>query len=803
MIIKSFVCENLGGLVHQELELKPGMNVICGPNEAGKSTVVEGILGILFRSHRLRKTTSDREFEERFRPYPHGDSIKCRLTFLADGQEYQLSKEWGGSPQLSLTVQGQLLKEEKGVLEKLRQLLRYGEGTYSNVVFARQRDLRVALEKLQRDEETSHALSDVLHKAVLALDGVSLERLKKRIEEEYTALQGHWDIENRRPEKGRDLDDPWKTGRGLVLDSYYRQDELRRKIILTRQLEDEYSSAVERLQELNKKRAEIKAAKNKYAALEDDVSQRILLETEINSLEKELNELKEIIQLKPAQEAELTGFRQEIERLTRENSAIRAEIAVAERIQNGKAARELLERSAGLRKEIAAKEQALAGYPPVTEDQLKRLEELYAQLTTTKAALKAATLQASLKKAPQQVFVTRGLKDREIITSGSEFAASGFFRLETEDGLELEVRAGKIDFYALSAQFTRDKEEYQELLNRLKIADLQEAQKIFSLRTQLGRELQVLETKLAGLEQGRDMEALKQEVSELDKLAARPLEELANLLSKNEQALQEANLQAAIRQNTIEGWLAKYGDLDKLLEIFAQCSGVLAEKKKKLSALAPLPEEFASPQAFKEELACLRKQDEDLAEEEQRAQKTCFEKERQLPDISSEELQGLYKQARADFERLEYRLQKIKLIREVFQKKSEEIKQESYQPLLRAFSRYLSRLTQSRYEIGEVRENLEVRIARDDRVFLPSSLLSTGTADAVLLALRLALVETIFPHGEGLVVLDDCLVNLDPGRKEQAAQVLREFAERYQVIFTTCDPQTAQFLGGNVINLAP
>lgn len=52
-----------------------------------------------------------------------------------------------------------------------------------------------------------------------------------------------------------------------------------------------------------------------------------------------------------------------------------------------------------------------------------------------------------------------------------------------------------------------------------------------------------------------------------------------------------------------------------------------------------------------------------------------------------------------------------------------------------------------------------------------------------------------------MVVLDDVLLDMDPGRRRGAAKLLAGFAEENQVIFTTCDPAIAELLGGNRIEL--
>lgn len=80
-------------------------------------------------------------------------------------------------------------------------------------------------------------------------------------------------------------------------------------------------------------------------------------------------------------------------------------------------------------------------------------------------------------------------------------------------------------------------------------------------------------------------------------------------------------------------------------------------------------------------------------------------------------------------------------------------------------------------------------------------ILSAGTRKTVLLAFRLAVLSYYFPNGEGLIVLDDDLLDMDPDRRLQAAALLKSFSEKNQIIFTTCDPAIAELLGGNQIKI--
>jgi exonuclease SbcC len=92
-------------------------------------------------------------------------------------------------------------------------------------------------------------------------------------------------------------------------------------------------------------------------------------------------------------------------------------------------------------------------------------------------------------------------------------------------------------------------------------------------------------------------------------------------------------------------------------------------------------------------------------------------------------------------------------------------------------------------------------IIKEDGTEIPIDLLSTGTGDGTAIALRLAMAEHLLQDRKGFMIMDDPLVNLDPERRKAAAEVLRDFAGKFQLIVTTCDPNTAGLLGGNLIEI--
>jgi exonuclease SbcC len=110
-------------------------------------------------------------------------------------------------------------------------------------------------------------------------------------------------------------------------------------------------------------------------------------------------------------------------------------------------------------------------------------------------------------------------------------------------------------------------------------------------------------------------------------------------------------------------------------------------------------------------------------------------------------------------------------------------------------------MTNDAYKVSGLDDDFNLTLVRDEQLEMPVELLSSGTYDSVALALRLAILENILGDNKGFVVLDDCLVDLDPYRKEKAVEIIKEFAKRHQVIFVTCSPDTAQLLGGKIIEM--
>ncbi len=113
----------------------------------------------------------------------------------------------------------------------------------------------------------------------------------------------------------------------------------------------------------------------------------------------------------------------------------------------------------------------------------------------------------------------------------------------------------------------------------------------------------------------------------------------------------------------------------------------------------------------------------------------------------------------------------------------------SHQPqLLQAASTYFKSLTGGRYtsiQLVEDNQGLHV-INQQGRIIEKPDVLSRGTREQLYLSLRFAMMDVVDPSGTLPILLDEVFVNWDQGRRRQAIDLLSQVGYKRQVIVTTC-----------------
>ena len=83
-------------------------------------------------------------------------------------------------------------------------------------------------------------------------------------------------------------------------------------------------------------------------------------------------------------------------------------------------------------------------------------------------------------------------------------------------------------------------------------------------------------------------------------------------------------------------------------------------------------------------------------------------------------------------------------------------------------------------------DNMQLAGIRQDGGRVPVAGMSTGTADQLYLALRVAAIEDYLDHAEPMpFVADDLFINFDDKRAAAGFRVLGELAKKTQVLFFT------------------
>jgi hypothetical protein len=207
MRLVSLEVKHFGCVKHAELELDGGLNVLFGPNDLGKSTLVEAIRAALLlpvRSAALRT----------FAPWGRDETPEVRLVLRANDQRfYRINKTFGLSATLEWSNDGKSFSHDSSareVDERIRQLLQWGlpaaPGTARGMpdsfltkvlIPSRQETLGVLSETLATDKDDSgkkQIASALLSSALAALAEEPLfkqvlERATLKVNEAFTTTR--------------------------------------------------------------------------------------------------------------------------------------------------------------------------------------------------------------------------------------------------------------------------------------------------------------------------------------------------------------------------------------------------------------------------------------------------------------------------------------------------------------------------------------------------------------------------------------------------------------------------------------
>ena len=799
MIIKKYHSGRFAGIKDVSVEFKDGLNVILGSNESGKSTLVEGIHSVLFKPSKIgRKSAEDKEFHSKFMPYPIGDSIDGEIDLEHNGEIYTLSKEWGADASSKLTMPNKIvIKSDVSINDTLKDVYIYGEGTYSNVFFLKQYYLKEAINRIVQNKEATSEISSLLRSTIMELDGVSLESLGQKIQDEIDTLLKRWDVERNYPENNKGINNPYKVGFGQVVESYYAKERIKLEMDRAEEAEKKFNEICIHIKNTEERIEELKTKKESMESLENDVIQRSILEPQIEQLNKDISALSKINQEWPRSDERVKQLTSELEKLEEEK-------VLSKKVEEKNTLEKNLAKADEINKKLKELITQISGIKAVTKEDIKSLETCYNGMNRAEAMMKAGVIMAKLNYFPEgkKLVVTKDLEEPQQVNAGDSFSANGFMKLQSENLIEIEIKSGDIDFNEIRMKYENYKKNYEQLLKKLEVKNLEEAKLNKEKIDNLNRSLESCNLQKSQYLGELNYEELKDKIKEFGDLS---LVRSTIIIESDMNAVNKEKIELfsekKLLESNINKWVAEYKDLDGLFNKTIDIKLRQKEIKTNIDKLAELPAEYSSADEFRTILTQTRSSHGNLINTLASQKEEYYEREKELPESTYEELSESLLQAEIMFEK---RLEKGKRLLKI-QKDFENIKlkmdEQSFVPVITAFSGYLNLLTDGSYKATDIDDDFNLKLENENNTIMPLNLLSSGTYDCVALALRLAIAEYILGDNKGFLILDDCLVDLDPNRKETAVKLISQFAKKHQVIFTTCSPDTAALLGGYLIKI--
>lgn len=794
MILHRISLAPFAGL-QKEFSFTPGLNVVLGPNDVGKSTLFRAVDSVFFLPVKLRASTVEGKNLPRLIPLG-GDHAKVKIEFGLGEKKYSLEKRWGANFSCELKLpDGNILSSPEAVDQRLSELLPVPAATFQSVLLTSQNALERTKEEFAQKPEALHSLGDALRRATELTGGVSVEKFKAELESRLTAQLENWDMQAGGPKGGRGIENKWQKGRGNVLRAYYAKEELKKDLARANALETELDEKLKVLAARQAERAERQDFVTKNRDLVESVAARKTLELQLGQAEKEVETLTREFSRWVQADADRKILKEEVERLEKKREGAEAEMKLARAGMERKALAARFEKIEEARRRWLEKQQSFSALPALKAEDLKKIHTLSASLNLAKAG--KLRLQF-IAKSKMDLSVQKNFDPprRGVIEAGASMSIQSGSRIQIQNELfELTVVSG--DEKALEAETAA----LNSLLTGLGVASAEEAQERSERWSLAGGALREAEGIYKALLGRDDYEQLRQKIESGGSVPARDAESVEKEF--RELSLQYSEKKAAFTAagRVLEELSARYSvsKSEELTKLMLRQSTEAEKARARLQQLPALPSEMGDTEAY---LAKYRRYQNELlplTEEVRILSNTVAELKARMPEQSAQDFDRQHREAQSVFE------SELKRARALFKVKeaAEKIESEAgdiYREFRAGFDHYVNELSFGKYGKAGMEAALPAHFLRKDGAEIPFEWLSAGTKDAFALALRLSMAKHFLKGNDGFVMMDDPMVAMDPERQKAAAGLLRSFADGVQMILFTCHPSHAELLGGSRIS---
>ena len=117
MIIKDIRLTNFGKFNHKMVTLEPGLNIVYGENEAGKTTLHTFIRGMLFGIEKQRGKASGKDLYTKYEPWENPANYHGMMRIESDGVTYRIERNFN-----KLNKSFKVINEDEGIELKTEEI---------------------------------------------------------------------------------------------------------------------------------------------------------------------------------------------------------------------------------------------------------------------------------------------------------------------------------------------------------------------------------------------------------------------------------------------------------------------------------------------------------------------------------------------------------------------------------------------------------------------------------------------------------------------------------------------------------
>ena len=778
------------GIANQKYKFKPGLNVVLGPNEAGKSTLVNALRVGLFRGTDIGTRDFNKYALDRFIPLGQGDVFKVDIGVTGPDGDYMISKSFGAEKATVLSLpDGNSVVDSENAQGLINDVLGFTEGTWNGVLFCGQSEIGQTM----KDIDTAD-LEEFLGATDLNTDGVSIEELLTEVKDDIETLEKHWDPERSLPKKkSSGASDRWAHP-GVILDAYYQVQDLKdeqAKSLAYETHAEELHKAITTLTEKRKefeKLVETESEKEKYTSAQNIQSLQDALELRA-AAERELKEtyeewLKAIVKKEMLEDA-LPEKQKSLELREKEK-----DLAVI--FQANKTKLAALKNAGELQQPLEEAKKDLAKFKKIEPADIQELRELNAEVVKYSDQLKASKFSVVLEaKKPWSGKTQSGVEPVQEceLEAGQEhsFIAEGQAIIET-DSLRVVVQPSEFKFAEIEEDLKSSRQQLDEELESLELASLAEAEEALIKHNSAVEKVTGLRNQLAGILGDATIEQLKEETKGIPAdTTPRDATLVGQEFNVAESELKRCETEIAEIAGKIANWEEKYGTTSALDTQKTAANNLVAESQTKHETAANKLKGIDDVKAFLEQYQQSQQRLAELLPQlaETREERASLS---QPVDKSAAELREELSVTKQELVTLQQKHKALCQVRDMVETIRAEAGESPLVPWEQRAEAMIAKVSGGRYTAFDIDEGSTTLKSGQD---MESGWLSIGTSAGFGFALRLSMAEYYLKDSDGFLVFDDPMVDLDPERRQVTAELIQEFAREKQVIYLTCHPSHA------------